>query len=528
MRWCGKDPSGSSAQDQELGAARLPARHPVDPSQDISRALLRNPGSQMDQGGTAVRDDAVGQLGKSRGGRQIDRRRWRPSLHVVVGDDDDHGLRPDRLQCVEQLADQSVCLLVTGQGGLALGPLVMSHRVGFVDVSEDERDVAVLQDLQEMRAYGRVGRVAVGVEGHAFGNRIIGRPAKAGGPGAEQPAVVSHHRGCPQPGRGQSLEDGRRSWYTAAGPVGQIGKPPGSRPDTVPFGELTGEQRAEARVRRRGEGGHPALGRSTALLGQAPHARREIGPNGAVGEPVEPEEHDPGHRRFAHAWSGAASSLSISTGSGRSASRTRVPAGWAAASEVASWARTVTSPRSTVTRLVAPRKAVAITVPFRGPGVLSPSPASVTASGRTSATAGPLVASVCTRGRRVPLTSTAPSRTTPLSRLVRPTKEATNGVAGREYTVIGGPSCSRRPDCMTPTRSAMASASSWSWVTKRVVVPTSSCTRRISSRSRARTLASRADSGSSRSRTFGLIASARASATRCCWPPESWCAYLWA
>src|SRR5438105_4482963 len=417
MRWCGKDPSGSSAQDQELGAARLPARHPVDPSQDISRALLRNPGSQMDQGGTAVRDDAVGQLGKSRVGRKIDRRRWGPSLHVVVGDDDDHGLRPDRLQCVEQLADQSVCLLVTGQGGLALGPLVMSHRVGFVDVSEDERDVAVLQDLQEMRAYGRVGRVAVGVEGHAFENRIIGRPAKAGGPGAKQPAVVSHHRGCPQPGRGRSLEDGRRSWYTAAGPVGQIGKPPGSRPDTVPFGELTGEQRAEARVRRRGEGGHPALGRSTA---------------------------------------------------------------------------------------------------------------GVTASGRTSATAGPLVASVCTRGRRVPLTSTAPSRTTPLSRLVRPTKEATNGVAGREYTVIGGPSCSRRPDCMTPTRSAMASASSWSWVTKRVVVPTSSCTRRISSRSRARTLASRADSGSSRSRTFGLIASARASATRGCWPPESWCAYLWA
>src|SRR5207253_5345163 len=147
-----------------------------------------------------------------------------------------------------------------------------------------------------MRAYGRVGWAALGVEGHAFVNRIIGRPAKAGGPGAEQPAVVSHHRGCPQPGRGQSLEDGRRSWYTAAGPVGQIGKPPGSRPDTVPFGELTGEQRAEARVRRRGEGGHPALGRSTALLGQAPHARREIGPNGAVGEPVEPEEHDPGHR----------------------------------------------------------------------------------------------------------------------------------------------------------------------------------------------------------------------------------------
>ena len=36
-----------------------------------------------------------------------------------------------------------------------------------------------------------------------------------------------------------------------------------------------------------------------------------------------------------------------------------------------------------------------------------------------------------------------------------------------------------------------------------------------------RSLASRAPSGSSRSRTLGPRTSARASATRCCWPPES-------
>ena len=35
----------------------------------------------------------------------------------------------------------------------------------------------------------------------------------------------------------------------------------------------------------------------------------------------------------------------------------------------------------------------------------------------------------------------------------------------------GGASCSSRPADMTPTRSPNASASSWSWVTKRVVVP---------------------------------------------------------
>ncbi len=38
-----------------------------------------------------------------------------------------------------------------------------------------------------------------------------------------------------------------------------------------------------------------------------------------------------------------------------------------------------------------------------------------------------------------------------------------------------------------------------------------------------RTRASSADSGSSSSSTVGSIASARAIATRCCWPPDSWC-----
>src|SRR5438132_1405082 len=79
---------------------------------------------------------------------------------------------------------------------------------------------------------------------------------------------------------------------------------------------------------------------------------------------------------------------------------------------------------------------------------------------------------------------------------------------------------------MTPTRSAMARASSWSWVTKSVVIPTSIWTRRISSRRRARTFASSADRGSSRSSTRGRMASALASATRCCCPPDIWWANL--
>ena len=43
---------------------------------------------------------------------------------------------------------------------------------------------------------------------------------------------------------------------------------------------------------------------------------------------------------------------------------------------------------------------------------------------------------------------------------------------------------------------------------------------RISLRRTIRILASSADRGSSRSRTWGSMASARASATRCCWPPD--------
>src|SRR6266568_3425639 len=128
----------------------------------------------------------------------------------------------------------------------------------------------------------------------------------------------------------------------------------------------------------------------------------------------------------------AVSSLWTSTGSGRSASRTRVPAGWSDAADVGSWARIVMSPRSTVTRLIAPRNATAITVPTSGPDWPSPLPAIVTASGRTSAIAGPVGTSCCTSGSCVPRTSTPPNFTSAGMRLVRPTKSATKGVAGRE------------------------------------------------------------------------------------------------
>ncbi len=74
-------------------------------------------------------------------------------------------------------------------------------------------------------------------------------------------------------------------------------------------------------------------------------------------------------------------------------------------------------------------------------------------------------------------------------------------------------------------RSERANASSWSWVTKTAVIPSRLSRVRSSSRVRSRSAASRLESGSSSRSSGGSGASARASATRCCWPPESACTF---
>ena len=69
----------------------------------------------------------------------------------------------------------------------------------------------------------------------------------------------------------------------------------------------------------------------------------------------------------------------------------------------------------------------------------------------------------------------------------------------------------------------MLSASAWSWVTKSAVTRARARISRTSWRSRSRSPASRFENGSSSRISSGVGASARASATRCCWPPESSC-----
>ncbi|MCY1525339.1 hypothetical protein D9M68_603150 [compost metagenome] len=85
----------------------------------------------------------------------------------------------------------------------------------------------------------------------------------------------------------------------------------------------------------------------------------------------------------------------------------------------------------------------------------------------------------------------------------------------------GVSNCCTTPPASTQTRSDMLMASVWSCVTNRVVIPTSRCRRLSSICISSRNTASRLDSGSSNNRMLGRGAIERATATRCCWPPES-------
>src|SRR5450631_3411438 len=109
----------------------------------------------------------------------------------------------------------------------------------------------------------------------------------------------------------------------------------------------------------------------------------------------------------------------------------------------------------------------------------------------------------------------------PASRFDVPTKPATNGVAGCSYTSAGEPTCSIRPPENTAIRSDMVSASSWSWVTNRKVMPTWRWISLSSTCICSRSFRSSAPSGSSRRSTLGRLTRARARATRWRCPPES-------
>src|SRR5665213_2501074 len=78
-----------------------------------------------------------------------------------------------------------------------------------------------------------------------------------------------------------------------------------------------------------------------------------------------------------------------------------------------------------------------------------------------------------------------------------------------------------RPWLITTIRSAISTASSRSWVTNRIVFLVRAWIYKSSVCSDSRVCASSAPNGSSISKTFGSMASARAMPTRCFMPPES-------
>ena len=98
------------------------------------------------------------------------------------------------------------------------------------------------------------------------------------------------------------------------------------------------------------------------------------------------------------------------------------------------------------------------------------------------------------------------------------------GVWGSVKMRWGGPSSTIAPLSMTMTRSARSAAKAISCVTTSIVMPSwASC--HMTSSTSPTSSGSSAEVGSSKRRTFGRMASARAMATRCCWPPDSRAGY---
>ena len=123
-------------------------------------------------------------------------------------------------------------------------------------------------------------------------------------------------------------------------------------------------------------------------------------------------------------------------------------------------------------------------------------------------------------GKRSPMTSTFTTR--------RGRGTAASALpSATEKNSSGGASSTIRPSSIISTELATWCAKRSSCETTTIVMPSFASDSITSSTSRTSSTSS-ADVGSSNSIAFGLITSARAIATRCCWPPDSssgyWCA----
>ena len=135
--------------------------------------------------------------------------------------------------------------------------------------------------------------------------------------------------------------------------------------------------------------------------------------------------------------------------------------------------------------------------------------------------AGSPVAAPPQRSQPQPGSWPSPPSHQPVQRLAMPTRSATRAVRGARCTNSGVPLCSTWPASMTTRRSASRRASFRSCVTSTIGTASSRRRSAISRYRPWRAIMSTAEKGSSSSSSIGARASARATATRCCWPPES-------
>ena len=211
---------------------------------------------------------------------------------------------------------------------------------------------------------------------------------------------------------------------------------------------------------------------------------------------------------------------------------------WAPAQVNTRWAPGTECTRS-VASVISPRWRASMTSVSKSPALPAPGSTSTMPSfGMTQVTAWPagslpLSRTVSTTGAAVssasppvqrsrpwPGESAGPSHT-PWNRFWIPTRSATRALRGAVWICAGVPSCSTRPPSITTSRSASMRASFRSCVTSTMGMA-SSRRRSASRRYRPwRFIWSTAEKGSSNSSSRGSRASARATATRCCCPPDS-------
>src|SRR5215203_3809056 len=104
-------------------------------------------------------------------------------------------------------------------------------------------------------------------------------------------------------------------------------------------------------------------------------------------------------------------------------------------------------------------------------------------------------------------------------------KSWARSVRGLAKNSSGGAASRMRPASMNTTRLAAERAKPISWLITIMVMPAAARSR-MTSRTSLIISGSRAEVGSSNSSSLGSMARARAIATRCCWPPESWAGSL--